>query len=411
MSDGRTHYEVLGLAQDATAEQIKKRFRELARKYHPDLHREHPEYHEVFIRITQAHEVLSDSVRRAHYDLGLRDQARRNQAARAGAYGSAPFTQRPSPPPGGTARPSSASGNAGPGRAATSGDSRARREAEQRRQYVARLMENARQSFQRGNYRDAQRLCEEVLRTTRNGVAYEMLGDIFLRQGRLDEAIQNYTVAAQMLPNSGLIMSKLNRAVERQRRTSAGDDLLRGRSGYAPVDPQKRVGYQLAVTFFGLAVILFVMAWPIGRGEGPLNLPLVSHWTLTHLVFMGIDGLFAGAVLAAAGWLRPPDQELLYQSIRFSRLGIPMGLILGVTSLLFAPAALVLYVLLAYRQASVSRSVMTLFGAAFLLALGFTFAAPQGAQTETLLFGANVLFVSMLFGWFIGDLFRPSWAA
>lgn len=410
MSDTRTHYEVLGLTQDATAEQIKKRFRELVRKYHPDLHRDHPEYHEVFIRISQAHEVLSDSVRRAHYDLGLRDQARRSQSASAGAYGSAPFTQRPSPPPSGSARPAGPPTGSG-SRPSSPADLRAKREAEQRRQYVTRLMENARQSFQRGNFRDAQRLCEEVLATSRNGAAYEMLGDIFLRQGRLDEAIQNYTVAAQMLPNSGLIMSKLNRAVARQRRGPAADEFLRNRATYAPVDPQKRVGYQLAVTFFGLAVILFVMAWPVGRGEAPLGLPFAPHWSLTHLVFMGIDGLFAGAVLAAAGWLRPPDQELLYQTFRFGRLNVPMGLLLAVTSILFAPAAMLLYLVLAYRQATVSRSVMLLFGAAFALALGFTFAAPLAAQTETLLFGANVLFFSMLFGWFIGDLFRPSWAS
>jgi curved DNA-binding protein CbpA len=399
----------MGLAQNATTDQVKKRFRELARQYHPDLHRDHPEYHEVFIRISQANDVLSDSVRRAHYDLGLRDQARRQPGTGAAAHGSAPFTQRPTPPP----SASSAKAAGGPARPAERppANARERREAEHRRQQLIKAMENARQNFQRGNFREAQRLCEEVLQTSRNAAAHEMLGDIYARQGRLDEAVSNYTVAAQMLPNNSLIMAKLNRVVERQRRGPAADELLRGRAGQPPVDPQKRVGYQLAVTFFGLAVILFLMAWPVGRGEAGLDLAFAPHWTLSHVVFLGIEGLFAGVVLGAAGWLRPPDQELLYQSFRLGRLNVPMGLLLVALGLVFAPIALAAYVILAFRHASVSRSVLTVFGVAFLLNLAFTFATPHVAQNETLLFGANVIFVASLFGWFIGDLFRPSWAA
>ena len=151
VSDSRTHYEVLGLSQEATVEQIKKRFRELARKYHPDLNRDHPEYHEVFIRITTAYEVLSDTARRARYDLDLRDKQRRQSDARSGAYGSAPFTQqRPTPPPSGASRPSSGGTTGGSSAArpgSTAGDFRARREAEQRRQAVARQMEQARQAY------------------------------------------------------------------------------------------------------------------------------------------------------------------------------------------------------------------------------------------------------------------------
>src|SRR6185503_16861733 len=85
---------VMGLAPDASAEQIRKRFRELARKYHPDLHREHPEYHQIFLNINQAYEVLSDPSRRAHYDLELRDRARREAERRSGSYGSATASPR-----------------------------------------------------------------------------------------------------------------------------------------------------------------------------------------------------------------------------------------------------------------------------------------------------------------------------
>jgi len=415
VSENRTHYEVLGLPTEATVDQIKKRFRELARKYHPDLNRDHPEYHEVFIRITAAYEVLSDAARRARYDLDLRDKQRKQADSRSGAYGSAPYTQqRPSPPPGGASRPTASGPPPGTRPPSTAGDFRARREAEQRKQAMARQMEQARQAFQRGNYREAQRLCEEVVQTSRNAAAYDMLGDVYSRQGRYDEAIQSYTVAAQMLPNDGRIMTKLNRAVQQSRRggaTRVGDDFLRNSAAYAPhADGQKRVGYQLAVTFFGLAIVLFMMAWPLGRGEGPLGLGFAPHWTLSHLVLMATDGLFAGAVLAAAGWLRPPDQELLYQTFGIGRFNFPIGLLLFLASILFYPVALLLYLPIAYRQASVSRSVLTVFAAAFLLVLGFTFADPK-AQVDTLLLGGNVLFPAMLGGWFIGELFRPSWVS
>jgi curved DNA-binding protein CbpA len=44
----------MGLEPACGLDDIRKRFRELARKYHPDLHQDHPEYHEVFVRISQA---------------------------------------------------------------------------------------------------------------------------------------------------------------------------------------------------------------------------------------------------------------------------------------------------------------------------------------------------------------------
>jgi tetratricopeptide (TPR) repeat protein len=414
VSSGQTHYEVLGLPPEATLDQIKKRFRELARKYHPDLNRDHPEYHEVFIRITTAYECLSDTSRRARYDLDLRDKQRRQSDSRSGAYGSAPFTQsRPSPPPGGAARSGSNASGARPN--STAGDFRAKREAEQRKQTIARQMEQARQAYQRGNYREAQRLCEEVLEISRNASAYDMLGDVYNRQGRYDDAIRCYTVAAQMLPNDGRIMTKLNRAVAQSRRsgpTRVGDDFLRNSAGYTPpADAQKRVGYQLAVTFFGLAIVLFMMAWPLSLRDTPMGLGFAPHWTITHLALMALDGVFAGAILAAAGWLRPPDQELLYQSVGVGRLSIPMGVLLFLFGILFYPLALILYLPVAYRQASISRSVLTLFTAAFLVVLGFTFAAPRGGTVETLLLGGNVVFPAMLVGWFIGELFRPSWVS
>ena len=63
----RDYYEVLGVEKSATDEQLKKAYRRLAAKYHPDVSTE-PNAEEKFKEINEAYEVLSDSDKRARYD-------------------------------------------------------------------------------------------------------------------------------------------------------------------------------------------------------------------------------------------------------------------------------------------------------------------------------------------------------
>jgi len=60
-------YETLGISENASADEIKKAYRKLARKYHPDINKE-PEAQEKFKEINGAYEVLSDSEKKAKYD-------------------------------------------------------------------------------------------------------------------------------------------------------------------------------------------------------------------------------------------------------------------------------------------------------------------------------------------------------
>ncbi|MDP3050834.1 MAG: DnaJ domain-containing protein, partial [Eubacteriales bacterium] len=64
----RDYYEVLGVSRDASAEEIKKGYRAMARKHHPDASREDPNAADKFKEVAEAYAVLSDTNRRAQYD-------------------------------------------------------------------------------------------------------------------------------------------------------------------------------------------------------------------------------------------------------------------------------------------------------------------------------------------------------
>lgn len=91
------YYQVLGVKRDAKPDEIKKAYRRLARKYHPDVNPGDKSAEERFKQITEAHDVLSDPKKRAVFDRfgqysdNLADMAGRGGGGPSGAGRGAPF--------------------------------------------------------------------------------------------------------------------------------------------------------------------------------------------------------------------------------------------------------------------------------------------------------------------------------
>src|ERR1700694_860419 len=103
----KDYYGLLGVKKNATADDIRKAFRKLARKYHPDVNPNDKKSEEKFKEISEANDVLSDPKKRKIYDqLGFYsdniDPAAAEAYARGDGFGAGGF--------------GAASGNAGPKR-------------------------------------------------------------------------------------------------------------------------------------------------------------------------------------------------------------------------------------------------------------------------------------------------------
>ena len=68
MAQKRDYYEVLGIGRNADAAAIKKAYRKLAKKYHPDMNSGDTNMEQKFKEVTEAYEVLNDPEKKKLYD-------------------------------------------------------------------------------------------------------------------------------------------------------------------------------------------------------------------------------------------------------------------------------------------------------------------------------------------------------
>ena len=87
MAANEDYYKVLGLTKSASADEIKRAYRKLAVKYHPDKNPGNKAAEEKFKQVSEAYEVLSDPKKRADYDRFGSDMFNRGAGGAGGAGG------------------------------------------------------------------------------------------------------------------------------------------------------------------------------------------------------------------------------------------------------------------------------------------------------------------------------------
>ena len=159
----RDPYEVLGVSPDAGDDEVKRAYRDLARKYHPDNYQNNP--------LADLAEEKMKEINEA-YDAITKGRAGGSGGGYAQSYGGGSSYQQ------------------------------------QRQSSGAGIFAQARQAINYNDLDDAERLLQGA--PSRNGEWYFLMGSIAYRRGWLDEARQNYQIAVQMDPNNMEYRQALN---------------------------------------------------------------------------------------------------------------------------------------------------------------------------------------------------------
>lgn len=357
-----THYDTLGVKRGCSPGEIRSAYRKLVLDHHPDRSKS-PESRDIFIRATEAYEVLSDQERRRDYDriLFLEDQKQMERAA-------ARQTPKAQPKP---------------------------RAEPKRVELVAVELTKLVQLFSRGRMFEAETLAKDLMtRAPREAIPYGVLADICRSRGELAEAAKLYAIAAQMDPRNQIYQRRHEELIGAIEATTHTIHVARARQA----NPAPLIAALIATFLAGIYLA--------ASHESPLwpKTPTISGFTLGSLGVLFFSGVVAGISLAIGGWLDT------YESTAMSATGKRSpAAALGFLAVANFWISALLYLLIGLGQRGFNYSTSRMVGATAFLTLlfaGCALASEVLSAGQILAWGGNLIYLGSLVGWMVADAFR-----
>lgn len=356
----RTHYDVLGLRNNATTEEIRDAYRSLVKKLHPDVS-DDPRASDKFIELQNAYEILGDRHKKAVYDTELL-----NAALAAKRAAPAPRPKNPPKP-----KPKS---------------------PEIPADHTADILRMV-GFLGQGRIAEAEKLAKRVSSAApRHAVPYAVLGDAARLRGELADAAKHYAMAAQMDPRNSTYLRKHEEVM------AAISQLESRRVNFESSRPNRAMPAMV-----GLFVLLSSGLYVLFSGGQPM-MPAVTPintWTTGLFVMLILVGITFGAVLALSGALTPFRASHSTATMTFSP-----PVLLGIIAVVNFWFAAFLYGLIAAMQDSFNRSTSRVIAMSALITVFFALISavtPSISGWQVIIWGGNLVYVSALCGWMVTD--------
>ena len=359
------HYRILGLARNATSGDVKSAYRKLVLAHHPDKSSS-KQSAEIFLKATEAYEILSDGDRRKHYDGSLDMETRRANQPRTQTQ------TRPQP-------------QQQPTKSATKIST------------VAADVTKLTLIFTRGQYSESEALARQIIQKDgKQPIPYAVLGDIARAKGKLDEAAKMYAYAAQMDPRNPIYQQRheeLIRNYKESRGSSAGIKAT-----------QKSVMTIIVGTLLVVSAGLYVML-----AKEPVIAPglnLINTWTLGLVIMLFLSGVSTGAVLCAGDYI---DRFNASTIVATGKISSPILTLAMVAAVNFWAAAVL------YAVVTITQRGFTVSHLRFIIGIGVTTLIMAGASAlsvagfaplQVLLWGGNLAYLGGICGWMVADSFK-----
>jgi len=264
-----TYYEDLGVQPGATPTEIRSAYRKLVLLHHPD-HSSDPNSKEIFLKITEAHEVLGDDEAKRRYDDQLEYFARRAReeeekkaaAAKREAEAARIREERKATPTGATVS-----------------------------EEIARLQT----LYGSGRHGEAEKLAYALMQIDpRQAIPYAILADILRGQGYMNEAGKMYAYAAQMDPGNPVYQRKYEQLLNSSRVVTKNGAMRMEAEDKQVLAPMVGGGFAI------LAAIYIAFSQESLLHSAPV---FISSWTTGLVATLFLTGVAVGASMSVGNLL------------------------------------------------------------------------------------------------------------